>query len=109
MVAFIETARKVLVLVIVTNNIGNCFGPSHCTGDGGCKSHDMQNLLKKAIFLWGRMFTRFSVSEDYQKSIQVKSLTGQHEHRRDNTNAADTCGSQTDNRNTETLMHTSTS
>ena len=71
MVAFIETARKVLVLVIVTNNIGNCFGPSHCTGDGGCKSHDMQNLLKKAIFLWGRsnVYSFFYIISQFKSSL----------------------------------------
>ena len=48
MVAFIETARKVLVLVIVTKIIGICCGPSHRTGDG-VESHedDMPYCLKR--------------------------------------------------------------
>jgi hypothetical protein len=59
MVAFIETARKVLVLVIVTKIIGICFGPSHWTGDGGCVSHeDVDAIVKMPKKVFSGLLTK---------------------------------------------------
>jgi hypothetical protein len=62
MVAFIETARKVLVLVIVTKIIGICCGPSHWTGDGGCVSHeDVDAIVKMPKKVFSGLLTNFPV------------------------------------------------
>jgi hypothetical protein len=59
MVAFIETARKVLVLVIVTKIIGICCGPSHWTGDGGCVSHeDVDAIVKMPKKVFSGLLTK---------------------------------------------------